>query len=1155
MRTMTRAAWAALLLVAVGCSGGGKHPTSPAASPDSPVDLSTTLLPGGDNLPGMVGTAVLGGYTISLDTATNTAHSEMWRRGSQTDDTYFLSVDNFVKPANLQINGVTSTASTINIGYTFSHPFKAPTNLAGPATAANRADLGIAGRLVFLVDVPTGLGASYTFFAGEAIANTALVTNADGYYQPKGLLTNTGGFTANTFPYKLLVDEGAGVEGNRVGVSNGGSGVGNYRTTDGTGWQADNIDNSGTNNAWTGYDVLHQGQSATNQISLDKATITGSGVTIQVAVIAKYQDPRGGTNSAQKRANRLPKSPTDTRAFLYRMPFGAVDCDAIRSNGESGGLIPNNGVSSTIVRFHVRDFDARAAETTEADLNDDPNGAVVPIGTSGVPIVSVDVLGITTSPATLAVVDDDTLYSGDPTADSGVARDELYYEGVVQNQVGLGGGQVASIKRGLVKVADIENAADRSAYEFALDPTLVPLASNKPDLVTWQAVSLDLGGGAANDPPTANVVLAAGTNPNVASGGTLDFEVTSEFDTEGNPVLYSIDLTNNGPFEVTGIDPAGTPPPNIALYSGTAPTNTSGVPVAYQARVTYYDAAHAGTPTTILLDYNVLTAGANSPPTATISLVNPNPPSGGTLTFQLDAESDPDADTVLYSIDYDYTGVFTADVSGINPAPPVSTINVSPAQTNPGATPLSRTARVRYTDSINPAINVDLAYTLGPAGACTSQTLTFDFEAGYDGWTPGSTNTDINGWGHMTRACSSSATVPVTASAGAITGQFITSGDDGDDATCSYLNDYGSSADFNLVSPLISLPNPAACTPGTLQVIFNGYLNARSGGVARLYVSYDYGQTWGAPVWSQTATGVEQVLTNTTVTLADPAAGTALKLRLQYNDTSTSTWTMPGSANGDGNSAGLTFDNVRVTMGATAPIVTGFVPPVLSCAARSITFDFTDAQGWVGGQNITPILPNTDGSGWSSFRWTNCDPSTDITGTYQAVLTASAGAIAGTSINSTNDGTGTACGSWLRDYTTNANNNIVSPRVYVPTNCAGGTATLLWNAYLNVDDAGDDPGLDGWDTTASVSAYVSIDNGQTWNLMWNKPATQAGQTWLNQSYDITSLGGNVNGLRVRYQFQSSTTTWQRAPEGNPFGFYVDNVRLQSTNTSSTYIPF
>lgn len=1161
-------ALAALATTLIGCSGGGKGPASPAVHIPDAVDLESSALPGGDAMPGLAGTSVLGGYTWRVDPSANQATVEGWRAGTQTDDIYHLSVDAFFQARNLRITGISRTATTLDISYEVSHPFNGPVNPTAPATAANRADLGIAARMLFLLDIPAAADpADYTYFGGEAIANTRLIGNADGFYQPRGLLTNTGGLSTNTFPYKLLVDEAAGAEGNRVGIGNGGAGIGNYRPTEG-GWQLGTLSFSGQNNGWTGYDVLHQGQAASSVVSLNLAEIGASGFSFDTAVVAKYLDPRGGTTSTQKRANRLPANPFDVTKFVYRMPLGALDCSLVRSLGESGGLVANSPTSTTTVRFHVRDFDARALETTRPDVSEDTDPTTVHVGSSGVPTVTIDVPGVSNSPATLAVADDDTAYGGDAGQDSGIARDPLFFEGTVFNSAGTSG-QVNGTMYGLLKIEDPENLIDRSGYEFALDPNLTPLTSNQPAVVTYQAANVEIGGTGGNNPPTATVVLQGGPNPVVPSGGSLIFEVSAEFDTENNPVLYDIDETNNASFEVTMLDPAGVPPPNVLLYTGTAPANTGATNVAYQARVNYYDAGSAGAPSTLLLDYEVAPAGANTPPTASVSLANTSIASGGTLTFDLNSEFDADGDTVTYGIDYDYTGVYAPNVSGLDPAAPPTVLNTSPAQVG-GATPSNRTARVQYTDGVNAPINIDLNYTVGPA-SCGTASMTFNFDTGSQGWVEGQNfvygaalkNTDALNWGHFRHNGfgGAGACVPTSAEGAGISQGYLVSGDDGDSSTCSYLCDYNAdgatdSAEFNMISPFINVP--PICVPGSLQVSFNAYMDGASGANARLFVSTDLGATWGTAVWTQPANGTAQALGNVVANLNDTIAGQSIFLRFQFEDAVTvGSWRPGGGASCSSTGAdnvGLVIDNVVISEGTTGVFTNS--PPTFPCQPRTQTFSFdVGSGGWASGLAFPSIGYNTDDLGWGSFRWTDCD-NTEFGGTYAAVETASGGAISDSSLNTTNDGTGSGCGSFLDDYGGNPNYNVVSPQIIIPANCGGGdTVTLLWNAYLNVDDSNDPGDTDGWDSTVQVRAYLSTDNGATWGgvPVWSAPATQAGQTWLNQSLPVTAYAGSANGIRIRFQMQGSRSVTQNDVDGDPFGFYVDNVRLQSTNTDGIYL--
>ncbi|HYE77768.1 MAG TPA: hypothetical protein VEI97_07270, partial [bacterium] len=589
-RWFTAAAMAAVALV--GCSGGSKSPATPSPQgTGDPIDLlENTLFEQAPANVVPVGETALGGARLTVDMAGMSASVAPLRSGTATDDSYHLSVQNFLTARHIAVDRVTATATDIVVDYTISHPFPGPTDVnAAPNGFSNRADLGITGRTVILADVSSATG--NTFFT-DVVANTDLVALADGYVQPRGLIPQTSSMTANAFPFMLLVDEALGTEGSRVGISNGGNPLGNYRADQG-GWQATNIVNGTENNGWTGYDYLHQGQSSRNSLTLRRTALTGGPVSLDMVVLAKYTDPRGGTTSTEKRANRLPETPTfDTNKFVYRLPYAALDVARARFRGESGGLLPNQAASASTVRVTVRDWDARAQVTSRADLSQDPIIDNVEPGGPGVPTVDVDVPGVTASPVSLTLNDDDTPLGaeGDAAPETGYSNDPLYFQGALVNTAGVGGGQTPGDKRGMIRVTDISNSQDRSAYEFQLDPDLNLLTSNKMDLQIFQTLDVNLGG-VANDPPNAAVEIQGGANPQVASGGNVVFMVLSESDTEGDTVLYDVDTEYTGTFNPDGndIDPPAVPG---TLYTGTAPINTGTTNLMRTARVAYFDAAH-----------------------------------------------------------------------------------------------------------------------------------------------------------------------------------------------------------------------------------------------------------------------------------------------------------------------------------------------------------------------------------------------------------------------------------------------------------------------------------------------------------------------------------------------------------------------------------
>ncbi|HYE78720.1 MAG TPA: hypothetical protein VEI97_12115 [bacterium] len=615
----------AALAAAVGCGRPDSAPTAAAA----PKNVPPAAVPAG----GLVESTV-GLFTVTVDTAGLTARvTPAPVRGPQaTDDVYHLSIDNFTRPGTLAIESVRRTATDLELRYRVTHPFAAPVNLDAAATASNRADLGIGGRVAVLLDVPAAAGNTYTFSDGAVIANTGTVSNADGYYRPLGLLPLDPSRTADTFPYKLLVDELADPRldpNSGTPISNGGSVVGNYDAGIG-GWQRPNM--GADRNAWTGYGFLHQGQAATNLLALDLDAVTGQNLTFDTAILAKYIDPRGGANAREKRANRLPKNPPDINAFVYRMPHGALDVERIDHLGTTGSIIVNQ-VSAAQVALRVTDWDARAVETTEADLALDPLITNVAAGESGLPVIEISVPPVTgTTPVVLDngtdVRDDDTAWGGDPAVDSGIPGDGIVWEGTVTNTALSG--QAPGATPGLIRALDAEetNPTAHASWRFFLDPSLTPLTANAPRNDSFQAFTLDLAGPSTQ--PTATFTMLT---PTVGSGGMAVVQASGYSDVEGDQIEVRIDWNNDGDFSDTGesgntLPGAGGPPVNFPspityTYSGSSP-DTRTLPIQYTDNIS------APKTVTPALTFNVVaaTAGCTVPPPPK---VDPNLP--GTFDF------------------------------------------------------------------------------------------------------------------------------------------------------------------------------------------------------------------------------------------------------------------------------------------------------------------------------------------------------------------------------------------------------------------------------------------------------------------------------------------------------------------------------------------
>ncbi|MEO7993757.1 MAG: hypothetical protein ABI743_05100, partial [bacterium] len=369
---------AALTLMGLAaCSSSASQPTNPEnqAASDSPL---TAFAPFAvrEFEPGAT-TAVIGEYRLVLDRATLNAHVEpLHRTNSAIADTFGLPVQQFgLFP---RIIGVSlDPTGLVVIKYAVDHPFKAPASLTQPATASNRADLGIAGRMVFVLPAPAGRIVDpnsplnkddYEFPTSPAgtfvVANGKVITNADGLIDPGGML-DTADFSpqngTNRWPYKVLVDEALDPRTDTatgLAITNNGRDDGNYAGTTG-GWQRSNIGSA--NNGWTGFGVLHQGQTARNSINLDLSALTTPTFALEFAVIAKYEDPRGGSSSAEKRTNRLPSATGDITAFAYYEPFGALDMESIRFQGLESGNPLGSGIGSTDnVVLHIVDLDGEA---------------------------------------------------------------------------------------------------------------------------------------------------------------------------------------------------------------------------------------------------------------------------------------------------------------------------------------------------------------------------------------------------------------------------------------------------------------------------------------------------------------------------------------------------------------------------------------------------------------------------------------------------------------------------------------------------------------------------------------------------------------------------------------------------------------------------
>lgn len=903
--------WGAALaiLIAAGCAGGDQQTGPTATIPGSNFAGQAELGPAVLDQGALQSALAL--YTVEVDPVTLSATTALkeQRAAQANDDLYELPIGNFLRPDSLQVARVSADAEALNLVYTFSHPFKAPQDFDAPATAQNRIDLGISGRVLFLLDALDL--ASSTFFdetgsgGGRVIANTSLVGNADGYYNPGGLL-NLSGMAANTFPYKVLVDETLDPRtGQADGAprSNGGDVMGNFDPT--FGWTRAT---SGTNrDAWTGMGFLHQGQTVTSSIRLLKSGLSSQAFRFDVAIIAKYVDPRGGDNTPTKRANRLPATDADLAQFVYRAPHASLDVEAVRFLGEGGGFMPNQ-ISGSELRFHVADWDARATETSMADLAEDTTSAShVALGTSGAPSLAVSIPGVL-GPASVivpmgagALQDDDSLFGGDPEADSGRPGDALFYAETITKTVTSGQGE--GLFTGMVRVTDVEDNLGNSQI-IHLDGQLQPVTVNRPRPVVYQAFQVAMDDN--NDEPS----LILTTPANVASGTSTTITATFANDLNGDAITVEIDWDNDGIYEA--VHTINAPYTTPIVWNSTVPkyNNTTLLSLPRTIPVRYTDGVIASP-----MAYTPglgFTLGPNQPPVITgmpvladADIISPAffEILAGTATIE-DPEGDAVTLKVVNSIDATVVSSGTFPIAGLGPYtnPPLTSVDFTVWATDalhpaPGTGPVNGTAFAPLTGVIfEPCVpNIQL--------------FRHEFTSGADGWTPGHTflpqvfNSDDAPGNSRFWRCPSNGNQGPGVSGGALTtgASFAGCGNN--------YYDYGPLCDNSIIGPTFSL---AGKTDAILR--FNSCKNGRTGTVARyrVWVSTDNGLNWNVAniLYDTAKTTTGRLYENDVeVSLAAYAGMSNLRLRFQFQDTTNSSFSVGSSS---GQYAGWTVDDVRV---------------------------------------------------------------------------------------------------------------------------------------------------------------------------------------------------------------------------------------------------
>ncbi|MEO7993283.1 MAG: hypothetical protein ABI743_02700, partial [bacterium] len=271
-----------------------------------------------------------------------------------------------------------------------------------------------------------------------------------------------------------------------------------------------------------GYGILHQGQTTRGELRFNRTAIGPGPLTLNLALVAKYNDPRQGANATEKRSTRLPAiSPLPSATFAYRMPHGSLDQELVTVSPPST-IAGTDPTATTDISLTVRDWDARAAITVESDLSLDPLVDTVEPGEPGAATVDVSAPGITTA---LPVGTEQ-----DPGTHTGLPGDEIPYLVTVTADASPDDGSYPA----LIRVSDPEvTSFNYRDYTFDLDPNLAPISDLALQVapITYQAVTLLVSSG-PNNPPTCD-----GVSPStgfIEPGGTFTVNLSQIIDDSAN---------------------------------------------------------------------------------------------------------------------------------------------------------------------------------------------------------------------------------------------------------------------------------------------------------------------------------------------------------------------------------------------------------------------------------------------------------------------------------------------------------------------------------------------------------------------------------------------------------------------------------------------
>jgi len=250
------------------------------------------------------------------------------------------------------------------------------------------------------------------------------------------------------------------------------------------------------------------------------------------------------------------------------------------------------------------------------------------------------------------LIDDDSLFGGDPEPDSGHPGDELVYGRGITATPATPGDFV-----GMVRVIDAGNIGFPSEWRFFADgayPAPGPCPPVPTELFTYQSFPVQVGTGIPiSDVPEGIVTI---TTPVVISGGPVLLSVTNIQDTDDATLDLNVDYDDDTIIDFT-TTVTGSGQPQVNLTSAPITFTWSGGPGndLRDLHVFLDDGVNNIELTTAPLgDFQVGPPGANQPPNGSFTITSANPlPEGLPAQVQITGLSDDSNSPISITVDFD----------------------------------------------------------------------------------------------------------------------------------------------------------------------------------------------------------------------------------------------------------------------------------------------------------------------------------------------------------------------------------------------------------------------------------------------------------------------------------------------------------------------